>query len=409
MQGLFGGVFGLSSVIGPFAGGYITDNLGWRWVFYVNVPVGVLGVLVVLGALPYIRSRMNWRDIDFLGCFTLAAGLVPLLVALSITNTNAWTSPQVLGLLALAVVMLVAFFLVERRADNPVVPFELFRHNAFTVSVMIAFFTAFGMFGTIVFVPLLYQGVLGASATNSGTLMTPMMLGMFGLSMVAGQIMPRLRYYRYLGTAGVLVMIAGMALLAQVTPSSPQWQVVLDIIIVGAGLGLTFPLTITVVQAALPAEVLGVATSQIQFWRNLGGTVGTAVLGSILTRTFGDAIKQRVTDLNLPPQLRQLAGSMGGASPQGLFDPSNIARVRGQLPAQAQQAFDQIIYAIRLGLADSLHGLFLIAGAVMVIALVATVFLKEIPLTGKPSSGLSEAPVVEGDDGGKEREPALAR
>ena len=129
MQGIFGAVFGLSSVIGPTVGGYITDNLGWRWVFYVNIPVGVLAVAVVVAALPYVRSRATWREIDFLGTATLAAGVIPLLVGLSITNDHSWTSPEVLGLLALAGVMLVAFFLVETRwAQHPVVPFELFRH-----------------------------------------------------------------------------------------------------------------------------------------------------------------------------------------------------------------------------------------------------------------------------------------
>src|SRR5205807_7200496 len=177
MQGLFGGVFGLSSVIGPTIGGYLTDIGDWRWVFYVNVPIGVLAVAAVASALPYVRSRATWRDIDFVGSIVLSVGLVPLLIALSITRDHAWTSPEVMGLLGFSALALVAFFFIERRVSQPVIPFGLFRNNVFGVTVLVAFFSAFGMFGTIIFVPLLYQGVLAISATNSGQLLTPMMFG----------------------------------------------------------------------------------------------------------------------------------------------------------------------------------------------------------------------------------------
>src|SRR5262249_20408676 len=244
--------------------------------FYVNVPVGVLAVTLVVLALPFVKSRAQLRDIDWIGCITLAAGLVPVLIAFSLTNTHAWTDPEVFGLLALGVVVLIGFFLWERRVLQPVVPFDLFRNNVFAVSVTVAFFSALGMFGTILFVPLLYQGVLVVSATNSGQLMTPMMVGMIVFSTVAGQLMTRLKYYRFIDTAGVAIMIAGMLMLAQVGVDTPAWQVAASIIVVGAGLGLTFPLTLVAVQSALPREVLGVATSQVQFWRNLGGTIGAA-------------------------------------------------------------------------------------------------------------------------------------
>jgi EmrB/QacA subfamily drug resistance transporter len=394
IQGLFSGVFGLSSIIGPTTGGYITDHWGWRWIFYVNVPVGVLGLIMVLIFLPYVRSRANWRDIDFLGSATLAAGLVPLLIALSITNTHAWTSPEVLGLLGVAGVMLITFCLIERRVENPIVPFGLFRNNAFSVSVIVAFFSAFAMFGSIIFVPLVYQGVLGVSATNSGTLLTPMMGGLIVFSTLAAQLMVRIRFYRFLGTAGSLAMIAGMWLLAQVTPSTPRWEVARDLVIIGAGLGMTFPLTISVVQAALPRRVVGVATSQIQFWRNLGGTVGTAVLGSILARQLTPDIQSRIAALHLPPQFQQVTARMGsGGSPQALLNPQSLAQTRAQLPPQAQPAFDQIVHAIQLGLADALHDLFLIGAAMVVVSVVATLFLREVPLRrGGAAAGMGEAP-----------------
>jgi EmrB/QacA subfamily drug resistance transporter len=393
MQGIFGAVFGLSSVIGPTLGGWLTDGPGWRWVFYVNVPVGVLAVTAVVLALPYVRSKSTLRDIDWAGSILLAGGLVPLLIALSITRDHAWTSPEVMSLLALAAAVLIAFFVVERRVENPIVPFNLFRNNVFAVSVAIAFFSALGMFGTIVFVPLVYQGVLAVSATNSGQLLIPMMLGLITFSTLAGQVMTRIRYYRFVGAVGVGLMILGMLLLAQVGVSSSQWEVARDTIVVGAGLGLTFPLTIVAVQAAVPREFLGVVTSQIQFWRNLGGTVGTAVLGSILSKRLPDAIQGQITGLHLPPQFRLPSSS--SSSPQALFDPANLARVRASLPPQAAPLFDQVIHATRAALATTLHELFLIAAAILVVALVASFFLREVPLKSGARDSLSEAPAPE--------------
>jgi EmrB/QacA subfamily drug resistance transporter len=398
MQGVFGGVFGLSSVIGPTIGGYLTDGPGWRWVFEVNVPVGVLAVACVAVALPFVRSRAQVRDIDWLGCFTLAAGLVPLLIALSLTSTHQWTDPQVVGLLTFSALALIAFVFVERRAAQPVVPFGLFRNNVFTVSVLVAFFSALGMFGTLFFVPVLYQGVLAVSATNSGQLMTPMMLGLIVFSTLAGQIMTRIRYYRFIGTVGTATMIIGMLLLAQVGIGTPGWQVSVDIVIIGAGLGLTFPLTLVAVQSALPREFLGVATSQIQFWRNLGGTIGSAVLGSYLVNRLPSAIREQLTPLNLPAGFK-VPGVGGSASPQALFDPANLARLRAQMPPQAAPLFDQVIQAARAGLATAMHELFLIAAVIMVVALVASVFLREVPLrsSGQAVPAGDAPPVLEPD------------
>jgi EmrB/QacA subfamily drug resistance transporter len=404
MQGLFGGVFGLSSVIGPTIGGYLTDVGNWRWVFYVNIPVGVLAVAAVAIALPYVRSQATWRDIDFLGSGVLTAGLIPLLIALSITRDHSWTSPEVMGLLGFAALALVAFFFVERRVRQPIIPFNMFRNNVFAVTVLVSFFSAFGMFGTIIFVPLLYQGVLGVSATNSGQLLTPMMLGLIVFSTLAGQIMTRIRYYRFISTVGVATMIVGMLLLSQVGIHTSQWEVVRDIVIVGAGLGLTFPVTFVAVQSAFPRELVGVATSQVQFWRNLGGTVGTAVLGSILARELPNAIQDQIKALHLPSQFR-LPSGLSGTSPQSLFDPTRLAQMKASLPPQLAPVFDQVITATRIALANSLHTLFWYAAAILVLALVASIFLREVPLSSPGTAPLGESPVPETE---AEREPVRA-
>jgi EmrB/QacA subfamily drug resistance transporter len=353
VQGLFGGVFGLSSIVGPTAGGFITDHWSWRWVFEVNIPVGIVAVAVVTAGLPYVRSKASWRDIDFFGAFTLAAGVVPLLIALSITNTHAWTSPEVEGLLALAVVMLAAFVFVESRVAHPIVPLELFKNTTFTVSMVVGFLTAFGMFGSILFTPLVFQGVLGISATNSGALITPMMFGLLGASTLTGFAMRRIKRYRYLGTLGVAVMIVGMYLLSLITPSLPEWRVVAALIVVGLGIGTTF------------------------------------ILGAVLANRLPDYLKTRIGELHLPPQALQHLPS-GGAN--AILQPGALS----QLPPA-------VATAIRLALSDTLRDIYIFAGLILIAALVATVFLKEVPLAGAPTQAFGE-PVPEDDDA-KAREP----
>jgi EmrB/QacA subfamily drug resistance transporter len=397
LAGLFGAVFGLSSIVGPTAGGYITDTWGWRWVFYVNLPVGVIAVLLVLATMPFVRSSASIRDIDFKGAVALIAGLVPLMIALSITRDHGWTSPEVLGLLAAAAVLLVIFFILEIHTDHPIVPFDLFKNSTFSVSMIVGFLSGFGMFGTIVFVPLIYQGVLGVTATNSGQLLTPMMLGLIVASTLVGQLMVRIRLYRFLGTAGVAVMLVGMWLLSQVTVSTSRLEVVRDIVIVGAGLGSTFPLYLTAVQSALPRNFLGVASSQVQFWRQIGGTIGTAVLGSVLSQRLPVHITEQVAALHLPAQAARLV-SGGGSSPQTLFDPAQIAASRAKaasaLGSQGAAIFDQVLHAVRVALASTLHEVFLYGGSVLIVALVASVFLKDVPLRARQPAGDEDASVV---------------
>jgi EmrB/QacA subfamily drug resistance transporter len=375
-QGLFGGVFGLSSIVGPTAGGFITDHWSWRWVFEVNIPVGIIAVAVVIAGLPYVKSKASWRDIDFWGAATLAAGVVPLLIALTITRDHAWTSPEVMGLLALSVVMLAAFILIESRVEHPIVPLHLFKNPTFTVSMLVGFLTAFGMFGSILFTPLVFQGVLGISATNSGALITPMMFGLLAASTLTGFLMRRIKYYRYLGTIGVLVMIFGMWLLSQVVPGTPEWRVVADLIVVGLGIGVTFPLYLTAVQTALPRQYLGVASSQIQFWRNLGGTVGSAILGAVLANRLPDYLATRVAALHLPAQA--VSSLPKGGSANSILDPTLLAK----LPPS-------FVSAIRWALSDTLHDIYLFAGLILVVALVSTFFMKEVPLTGT-RAGMAE-------------------
>jgi predicted MFS family arabinose efflux permease len=223
-------------------------------------------------------------------------------------------------------VLLVAFFFTERRVEHPIVPFELFRMNVFAVPALISFFSAVGMFGAVVFVPLVYQGVLGVSATNAGQLLTPMMLAVVVTATATGALISRIPGYKFLCAAALGVMVLGLYLLAQAGQNASPWEVTRDIILIGAGLGVTFPLTLVVVQAGLPHRLVGVATSQLTFWRSLGGTISTAVLGALL--------------INRLPN-----------------------------------------HPTRLDLAGGLHDLFLLAALVGVVSVVVSVLLREVPLT----------------------------
>ena len=386
LQGVFGGIFGLASVVGPTVGGYLTVNLSWRWVFYVNVPIGILAVIVCVITLPRVAHKASWRDIDFFGAITLAATLVPLLIGLSITRDHDWTSPEVLGLFAVAVVMGVLFFVIEQRDPHPIVPFALWKNSTFAVSTVVGFLLGFSMFGAILYVSLIYQGVLGIPATNSGLLITPLMVGLITASIITGQLMVRMKRYRYLGTFGMVVMVFGLYLLAQVNVGTAEVEVVRDLVLVGLGVGVGMPLYLNATQSAVDLKYLGVVSSQIQFWRNIGSTVGVAILGAVLSHELPQKIAEATSSLNLPPQARAAFGG-GSANPQALFDPAAIAATKASLPPQLQPVFDQVLLAIRGALAAATHDIFLYAAVVAGIAAVISIFLQEVPLRGRAELG----------------------
>ncbi|HKC92080.1 MAG TPA: MFS transporter, partial [Candidatus Limnocylindria bacterium] len=349
--------------------GYLTDNLSWRWVFYVNVPVGIAAIVAVFLTLPSVRHAASWRDIDFAGAFTLAGTLVPLLIALSITRDHDFTSPEVLGLLLVAAVFGAIFFIVERRTDHPVVPFDLWKNPTFSVSTAIGFLLGFAMFGAILFVGLVYQGVLGMPATNSGLLITPLMAGLIVSSIITGQLMVRIRRYRYIGTVGAVILTIGLYLLAQVTVGTSEIEVVRDLVLIGLGVGVGMPLYLNATQSAVDQRYLGVVSSQIQFWRNIGSTVGVAILGAVLSHE----LTQRIV-ASIPPQLVGALPANGNA--QAIFDPAVMQRI----PAP-------VLVAIRSALASSLHDIFLIAAVVASFSVVLSLFLQEVPLRGHTARG----------------------
>ncbi|MCC6178224.1 MAG: MFS transporter [Chloroflexi bacterium] len=406
IQGVFTSIFGFASIVGPLLGGYLTDALSWRWVFYVNLPVGLIALAVLWFGFPNIRPARTDRPIDILGAVTLVASVVPLLLALSWAGGEyAWGSPQILGLLAFAGLMTAIFLTVESRAPEPIIPLGLFKNPIISIAVASMMLVTMGMFGTILFVPLFIQGVIGASASQSGTVMMPMMLTMIVASTAAGQIISRTGRYKIVAVFGMSVAAFGMFLLSQMGPDATYTTVIRNMMIIGLGLGPTMPVFTIAAQNSVPFNLLGVVTSLTQFARSIGSTLGAALFGSLLINRFGSALNESLpaSAASVIPaeQLDRIH------NPQVLLNPQISASLRDGLTAagpQAAQAYDTLIEAIRTALALSLHETFLSGSIIVALGLATVLFLREIPLRKSfgdgsgaghtPANGRSEAPAA---------------
>src|SRR5581483_6129944 len=325
-QGLLMSVFGLASIVGPVTGGWITDHWGWRWVFYVNMPVGVLALLTAGFALP-AQSRRSRHQIDYFGAATLIAAAVPLLLAFSWAGSQyPWSSPQIIGLLVFAAVMAAVFLLIEQRAAEPIINPGLFANSIFAISVGATFLLSAGMFGTIIYLPLFIQAVVGQTATNSGAVLTPMMLGVIVSSAIGGQIMSRTGRYKALALFGFAVAALGMFLLSRMSAATTSGLVVRNMVVTGIGLGVVMPLFTIVVQNAFPFRMLGQITASLQFFRSIGSTIGVAIFGTVMTNRL-----QAVFQESLPAAIRQAVPPERLAAlqnPQSLLSPQATAAIQ---------------------------------------------------------------------------------
>lgn len=382
-QGLFGAIFGLASIIGPLIGGYLTDYLSWRWVFYVNLPVGLIALVILWWSFPEVREQRGGRPrIDFAGSFTLVAGVVPLLLALSWGGGEyPWTSPQIVGLLVFSGAMVVLFLLIETRAPEPIIPLRLFRINAIAISSFGLATMAAAMFGTILFIPLFLQGVVGSTAAESGSVLAPMMIAMVVMSTAAGQLIARTGRTKVFGVAGLAISATGFYLLSAMGPDADYGTVMRNMIIIGIGLGPSMPTFTLAAQNAVPFSELGVVTSVTQFARSMGGTLGAAAFGSLLASRFGPALQRALpADLaaSVPPE--RLAPL---ADPQALLSPQALAAMREsltQLVPGNPQAAALLIEALRVALATSLREVFLAGALLATLAVAITLLMKEVPL-----------------------------
>lgn len=383
-QGLISGVFGMSAIIGPTLGGYITDAFSWHWIFYINIPLGALVIILFILFFPDIRPTNKRNKIDYAGMATMSLGVMSLLLALSWAGGQyPWMSFPVMGLLGFFLLMLFAFLYIESRSSNPLIPLELFRNRIVPVAELSVFFTAFGMFAAITFVPLFFQGVLGATATISGGFLTPMMLGQVTGSFTSGQLLSRAGgHYRVQGFAGLFIMAAGVFLLTRMSPSTSYGVAIVNIVMTGFGLGMTMPLYTIAVQNAVPYRLLGSATSTVPFIRSIGASVGLAIFGSTLnSKFFADFVTklpQAVQDILPAAKMEELAHH-----PQMLVDAEALADIKDllmQSSPQGAQLFEQLQQTLRSAVSSAIQQIFVIAFIVVLIAIAAHFFIKEIPL-----------------------------
>ncbi|NUR78211.1 MAG: MFS transporter [Thermoleophilia bacterium] len=369
-QGYFGAVFGFSTVVGPLLGGFFVDHLSWRWIFYVNLPVGAVALAVIAFAF-HARVDKRRHAMDYLGAALLAGTLASVVLFTSLGGTTwAWGSPQIVFLIVLSIVLLPLFVLVESRAAEPILPLSLFRNHTFSVTSAVGFIVGFSLFGAITYLPLYLQVTKGSSPTRSGLQLTPLMAGVLITSILSGQVISRLGRYRAFPIIGTAVMAAAMFLLAQLEAGTSTWVAALDASILGLGLGMVMQVLILAVQNAVDHSVLGVATSGSTMFRQIGGSIGVALFGTIFANRLHVELAARLpSGVRIPKVI----------NPEGIRN----------LPPAAHNAFMDAV-------ASALHPVFLVAGSVSVLAFALTWLLREVPL--KASTRVGDALPAPGDE-----------
>ncbi|MER7231544.1 MDR family MFS transporter [Streptomyces olivaceus] len=373
-QGMMAGVMALAMIGGPLVGGTITDHWGWRWSFYINLPLGAVA-LVAISAVLHLPKKRSQARIDYLGAALLTVGITAIVLVTTWGGTEyAWSSARIMELIGIGVAALVGFVFWQTRAAEPIVPLHIFRSRNFTLMSGIGFVTGFVMFGATLFLPLYQQSVQGASATNSGLLLLPMLSAMLVTSMVAGRITTNTGRYKIFPVAGGALMTVGLFLLSTMDTDTTRFTSGVYMAVVGLGMGCLMQITMLVAQNSVEMKDMGVASSSTTLFRTLGSSFGVAIMGAL----FNSRVQQEMTER---------AGALGSkvTEQSAQLDAASLAK----LPEAAREAYQHAV-------SSGTHGAFLLGAAVAVLALVAAVFVKEVPLKGAGPQ-TSDAP-ADGDD-----------
>jgi EmrB/QacA subfamily drug resistance transporter len=383
-QGLLGATFGLSSLFGPTLGGYIVDNYDWQWIFWVFLPIGFIAFALIWKLYPS-HDKKEKEPVDYIGSIVLTTTIVSLLLGFSWAgNKFEWASLEIIGLFSVSIISLIAFIFIENRVKSPVLPPHLFKNSVFTLSNIAGLLMGMGMFGVIMYTPFFVQGVLEHSATTSGLVEMVMTISMVASSIIAGQLITKTGKYKMIALIGLAVMASGLFLNSFLDVESTLTRVIIQLIIVGIGLGTTMPVFQVTVQNAVKHKYLGVATSAMQVFRQMGGTIGVAIMGTIMGNLMENKMKEMQPE-NSPNTMPNMEGNLQQLqNPQVLMDPEQLEQIKANVPDQMvgffDHFFDQMITILREALSYSLTGVFLFGSCVVVLAVIVTFFLKEIPL-----------------------------
>lgn len=384
-QGLFGAVFGLSALVGPALGGFITDTWSWHWIFYVNIPVGLVSLFFIVRLLPTVKRADATRTFDLLGAAVFILAMVPFLVGLTNKQTGEWADPAVGGLIVFGLAAFAVFLLIEWRAKEPIVPLDLWRSRTYAATIVATFFAAFGFFAATVFLPRFYQVVLGESATMSGYELFPLLIGVIGSSIISGQIVARTGKYKILTLGSVAFTIVGSYLFTHMTSTTDVMVIRAWMFILGVGIGPTLAVFTIILQNAVPFAKLGVATSNLTFFRQIGGVVGLSFAGTIFGTSLRDQIPTQLAAAGVPQQI--IAGFQGAG-----FDPNNFIGVGGDLgqtilantPEQFRPVLEplvpKIVDAIYASMTLAIANVFWLGVIGGTASLIAVLFIRELPL-----------------------------
>jgi EmrB/QacA subfamily drug resistance transporter len=387
---LFGAVFGLSSVLGPLLGGFVTDNFGWPWIFFLNVPLGLVSLFVCFRLLPPIKNPESGRNIDYVGAALFTVALVPILLGLSNKRTMDWTDPWVGGLILAGLIVGVVFVWWESRAVDPIIRMQFFRNRAFTVSVASMFLAAFGFFGAIVFLPQYFQVVRGMGATESGLSLLPLVFALIVGATVSGQIAARTGRYKPIILASMLILAVGLFLLTNLRANTDLPILWLWMVVAGLGVGPSFALFAALVQNNVEPRLVGSATASLTFFQQIGGTIGLTIAGTFLADALTKELPGRLAANGVPQQLvAQFAA--GGAASGGALNltgtgdlGATILESAGQFRAFVEPYITQIVQAIHESLALAIASTYWISIGAALIAAGFALFLRDTaPVTGR--------------------------
>jgi EmrB/QacA subfamily drug resistance transporter len=373
-QGFFAATYGLSSIFGPTLGGWLTDHVSWRACFYVNLPVGIIAIIAIYMQFPYWKPEGVKRRIDWAGVTTLILCIVPLLLALTWVTEYGWASPRVDGLLVFSAVMLVLFLRVEKKAAEPLIPLVLFRNPVVSMSSTASFILGMGMFGVIIYLPLFMQGVLGVSATESGNLLTPLLLASVAGSILTGQINLRLLTYKPSAILGSIMIAVGMVLFARMNAATQRSDVLIGMLIAGFGMGLLMPVYTVAIQNVASRELMGAASALPTFFRSIGSTVGVAIFGTILLTNyhtdFAKGVPAGVDSKLLEPFLNPLMlGQMR----------TRLIEMFGAVPG-GPDLLRQLMGNVRTALVHGINLIFVSSAVIMAVAVILNLLLRNVPL-----------------------------